>query len=54
LLPLNGGEQMINVLVVDDEENILWLLKEGLSDSDIHVLPLITEVRQSIILRATL
>lgn len=28
---------MINVLVVDDEENILWLLKEGLSDSDIHV-----------------
>jgi len=29
---------MIKVLIVDDEENILWLLKEGLEDSSISVI----------------
>ncbi|MCA1927812.1 MAG: sigma-54 dependent transcriptional regulator [Calditerrivibrio sp.] len=28
---------MINVLVVDDEENILWLLKEGISSNTVNV-----------------
>jgi len=30
-------EKMIRVLVVDDEENILWLMKEGLEDKNISV-----------------
>lgn len=27
----------LNILVLDDEENILWILKEGLEDEQIHV-----------------
>ncbi|MEF3255182.1 MAG: response regulator, partial [Deferribacterales bacterium] len=28
---------MVNILIVDDEENILWLLNEGLSDKNTNI-----------------